>query len=40
MPYQYLKYRDDPDAEAHVYTFLETWEVNHVSQQLNEAEAE
>ena len=40
MPYQYPKYRDDPDAEAHIYAFLQTWEVNHVSQRLNEAEAE
>ena len=32
MPYPYPKYRDDPDAEAHVYAFLQTWEANHVSQ--------
>ena len=31
MPYPYPKYRDDPDAEAHVYAFLQTWEANHVS---------
>ena len=31
MPYPYPKYRDDPDAEAHVYSFLQTWEANHVS---------
>ena len=40
MTYQYSKYWDDPDAEAHIYAFLQTWEVNHVSQRLNEAEAE
>ena len=40
MPYPYLKYRDDPDAEAHVYAFLQTWEANHVSQRLTELEAE
>ena len=31
MPYPYPKYRDDPDAEVHVYAFLHTWEANHVS---------
>ena len=31
MPYPYPKYRDEPDAEAHVYAFLQTWEANHVS---------
>ena len=40
MPYPYPKYRDDPDAEAHVYAFLQTWEANHVSQRLTEPEAE
>ena len=40
MPYPYTKYRDDPDAEAHVYAFLQTWEANHVSQKLTEPEAE
>ena len=39
MPYPYPKYRDDPDAEAHVYAFLQTWEENHVSQRLTEPEA-
>ena len=39
-PYLYPKYRDDPDAEAHVYAFLQTWEENHVSQRLIEPEAE
>ena len=40
MPFQYPKYRDDPDAEAHVHAFQQTWEANHVSQRLNAAEAE
>ena len=40
MPLSYTKYRDDSDAEAHVYAFLQTWEANHVSQRLTEAEAE
>ena len=40
MPYQYPKYQYDLDAKAHVYAFLQTWEANHVSQQLNEAEVE
>ena len=40
MSYQYPKYRDDPDAEAHVYAFLQTWEANHVSQRLMNVEAE
>ena len=39
MPYRYPKYRDDPNAEAHVYAFLQTWEANHVSQRLIEPEA-
>ena len=39
MSYPYPKYRDDPDAEAHVYAFLQTWEANHVSQRLTELEA-
>ena len=40
MLYTYPKYRDDPDAEAHVYAFLQTWEANHVSQRLTEPEVE
>ena len=40
MPFQYPKYRDDPDAEAHVHAFQQTWEANHVSQRLNAAEQE
>ena len=39
MPYPYSKYRDDPDAEAHVYAVLQMWEANHVSQRLIEPEA-
>ena len=31
---------EDPDAEAHVYVFLQKWEVNHVSQRLTEPEGE
>ena len=33
-------YRDDPDVEAHVNAFLQTWEATHVSQCLTEVEAE
>ena len=40
MPFQYPKYRDDPDAEAHVHAFQQTWEANHVSQRLNAAKQE
>ena len=40
MSFRYPKCRDDPDGEAHVYAFLQTWEANHVSQRLNTAEAE
>ena len=40
MLYSYPKYRDDPDAEAHVYAFLQTWEANHVSQCLIDAKAQ
>ena len=40
MPYPYPKYRDEADAEAHVYAFLQTWEANHISQRLTEPEAE
>ena len=37
MPYPYSRYNDEPDAEAHVCTFLTTWQGNHVSQRLSEA---
>ena len=40
MSFQYPRYRDDPDAEAHVHAFQQTWEANHVSQRLNAAEEE
>ena len=40
MLYPYQKYRNDPDAEAHVYAFLQTWEANYVSQRLTEPEPE
>ena len=40
MPFQYPRYRDDPDAEAHVHAFQQTWEANHLSQQLTPAEEE
>ena len=40
MMYQYPKYQDDPDMEAHIRAFLETWEANHVSKRLTKAKAE
>ena len=40
MSYSYPKYHDELDAEAHIYAFLQTWENNHVSQRLMEAETE
>ena len=40
MSYPYSKYRDDLDAEAHMYAFLQTWEANHVSQRFTDTEAE
>ena len=40
MLYRYPKYQDEMDAEAHVRDFLQTWEANHVSLRLTEAEAE
>ena len=40
MPYPYMKYWDEPDVEAHVYAFLQTWEANHVSHWFTEAEVE
>ena len=38
--FQYPKYWDDPNAEAHVYAFQQTWEANHASERLTAAEAE
>ena len=40
MSYPYSKYRDDPDAKARVYVFLQTWEANIVSQRLTDAKVE
>ena len=40
MSYPYSKYRDDLNAEAHVYAFLHTWEPNHVSQHLTDTKVE
>ena len=40
MSYPYSKYRDDSDAKAHVYAFLQMWKGNHVSQQLTDVHAE
>ena len=39
MSYPYSKYNDEADAEAHIHTFLATWQTNHVSQRLSEADA-
>ena len=40
MSYPYPKYNYELDAEAHVRTFLTTWQENHVSQHLAEPEPE
>ena len=40
MSYPYPKYNDEVDAEAHVCAFLTTWQTNHVSQRLSEADAD
>ena len=39
MPYPYPRYNGEADAEAHVGTFLTTWQANHVSQCLVADEA-
>ena len=39
MPYPYLKYWEDPNAEAHVYAFFADMGSQPVSQQLTDAEA-
>ena len=39
MLYPYSKYQDDPNVEAHVYAFLQTWEANLVSQQPTDVES-
>ena len=38
-PYPYPKYNDEVDVKAHVRAFLMTWQDNHVSQKLSEADA-
>ena len=40
MSYPYPKYNDEADAEDHVRAFLTTWQTNHVSQRLSEADAD
>ena len=40
MPYPYLRYNEDVDAEVHVHAFLTTWQANHVSERLAMADAE
>ena len=39
MMFSYLLYNGEADAEAHVRAFLTTWQTNHVSQRLTEANA-
>ena len=39
MPYPYPRYNKGADVEAHVRTFLTTWQANHVSQRLVVADA-
>ena len=35
MPYHpYVRYTDGPDAEAHICSFLNTWQANHSTQRL------
>ena len=34
MPYLYACYNGEADTEAHVHTFLTTWQAHHVSQRL------
>ena len=34
----YLYYNNEADAEAHVCIFVTTWQANHVSQHLAEAD--
>ena len=34
MSYPYPRYNDEANAEAHVHTFLTTWQAHHVSQRL------
>ena len=39
MSYPYPKYNDEADEEAHMHAFLTTWQANHVSQKVSEADA-
>ena len=34
----YVRYTDGPDAEAHIRSFLNTWQANHLTQRLTDAE--
>mgnify|MGYP000515287986 CR=1 FL=1 len=40
MLYPYPKYNDEADAEMHVRLFLMTWQANHVSQRLSQADVD
>ena len=40
MSYPYSKYNDEADVEAHLRAFLTTWQANHVSQRLSEADTD
>ena len=39
MPYPYPPYNDESDGEAHICTYLTTWQVNHASKRLGMIEA-
>ena len=34
----YVRYTDGPDAEAHIRSFLNTWQANHSTQRLTAVE--
>ena len=38
LNHPYVRYTDDPDAEAHIHSFLNTWQANHSMQRLTAAE--
>ena len=39
MPYHpYARYMDGPNADDHIRSFLNTWQANHSTQQLTDAE--
>ena len=40
MLYPYPRYNEEADEEAHVRTFLTTWQANHMSQRLAMADVE